>query len=256
MVAGWLANPRGEKEDYILPDPKAANGGFRSFNDFFARRFKDQAESRPQTMPERDYVIAAPTDCIMNSVPMVIVDEKSPIPTKFRQALNIREMLGGSSYADRFVGGTALSCVLMPNTYHHYHAPVSGQMVEAKILEDPYYGIKDFASWVTPNGNVGYYGTDFSEFEQFQRGYFILDTGKYGHVAMIPVGLNTISSIVFNEKFRNITTPVPVTRGDELGNFYYGGSLFIMIFEKGRYGSDAIKVRLGNQIGIFDSKGE
>ena len=40
------------------------------------------------------------------------------------------------------------------------------------------------------NGNVGYYGTNFSQFENFKRGYFIIDTGKYGHVAIIPVGLN------------------------------------------------------------------
>ncbi len=79
------------------------------------------------------------------------------------------------------------------------------------------------------------------------------DTGKYGHVAMVPVGLNTISSIVFNDKFKRLKKPVRVKRGDELGHFLYGGSLFIMIFEPGRYKSDAIQVRLGNQIGTFDT---
>jgi phosphatidylserine decarboxylase len=44
-----------------------------------------------------------------------------------------------------------------------------------------------------------------------------------------------------------------VNRGDELGHFLYGGSLFIMIFEPGRYSSGAIQVRLGNQIGTFDT---
>ncbi|MEA1919844.1 MAG: phosphatidylserine decarboxylase, partial [Campylobacterota bacterium] len=111
----------------------------------------------------------------------------------------------------------------------------------------------DFPNWAPKNGNVGYHGTDFSQFENFKRGYFIVDTGKYGHVALIPVGLNTISSIVFNEKYVDIKKPVSVTRGDELGHFLYGGSLFIMIFEPKRYQSDAIKVRLGNQIGIFDT---
>ncbi|MCG2739888.1 MAG: phosphatidylserine decarboxylase [Syntrophaceae bacterium] len=68
--------------------------------------------------------------------------------------------------------------------------------------------------------------------------------------------LNTISSIVFESKFQNITKPVPVKRGEELGHFLYGGSLFIMIFEPDRYKSDAIQVRLGNQIGLFDTKKE
>jgi phosphatidylserine decarboxylase len=50
-----------------------------------------------------------------------------------------------------------------------------------------------------------------------------------------------------------LTKPAPVQRGDRLGHFLYGGSLFLMIFEPGRYRSGAIKVRLGNQIGIFDA---
>jgi len=254
-VQEWLADPRIEKEDYNLPDPTAPDGGFKSFNEFFSRTLKDQAKSRPQTMPERDYVISAPTDCIMNSVPQLITDANTLIPTKSRQALNISDMLDHSAYANKFIGGTALSCVLMPNTYHHYHAPVSGQMLESKIITDSFYGYDNFPEWVPPNGNVGYYGTDFSQFENFQRGYFIVDTGKYGYVAMIPVGLDTINTIVFEEKFQNVTpkNPVPVTRGDRLGDFLYGGSLFITIFEPGKYQSDAIQVRLGNQIGTFDT---
>jgi phosphatidylserine decarboxylase len=253
QVANWLADPRMEKEDYTLPNPDAPDGGFNSFNDFFSRTFKNQAQSRPQTMPDRDYVISAPTDAIMNSIPQKIVDINTPIPTKGGEALNIKEMLGGSKYAEKFVGGTALSCVLMPNTYHHFHAPVSGQVVESKILDGAYYGYDDFPTWVATDGNVGYHGTDFDQFGRFKRGYFIVDTGRYGHVAMIAVGLNTISSIIFKEPFNEVTVPVPVTRGDELGYFLYGGSLFIMIFEPEKFKADAIQVRLGNQIGVFDT---
>lgn len=250
-VAEWLADDRIEKEDYNLPDPNAADGGFQSFNEFFARTLKDQDSSRPQTMPNRDYVIAALTDCIINSIPMKIADENTLIPTKGKQALNIIEMLDNSKYAEKFIGGTALTCVLMPNTYHHYHSPVSGKVVETKIIKDTYFGYDNFPDWIA-NGNVGYKGTDFSQFENFQRGYFIIDTGKYGHVAVIPVGLNTISSIVFDEPFQEIEEPVSITRGERLGHFLYGGSLVIIIFEPERYKSDALRVRLGNQIGIFD----
>ena len=103
------------------------------------------------------------------------------------------------------------------------------------------------------SGNVGQPGTDFSKFEHFQRGYFIIDTGKYGCVAVVPVGLNTVSSIIFDKKFQNIKKPVPVQRGQRLGHFLYGGSLCILIFEPKQYASDSIRVRLGNQIGIFDT---
>lgn len=113
-VASWLKEDRIEKEDYHIPDAGAADGGFKSFNEFFARTLKDQAKSRPQTMPTRDYVISAPTDCIMNSIPQTITNADTLIPTKLNQALNIRDLLDRSEYAEKFVGGTALSCVLMP----------------------------------------------------------------------------------------------------------------------------------------------
>jgi phosphatidylserine decarboxylase len=252
-VALWLNDPRVEKEDYFLPDPKAPDGGFKSYNQFFARTFKNQDQCRPQTMPDRDYVISAPTDCVMNSIPQLIIDQNTPVTTKGNESLNIIELLGNSKLAKRFIGGTALSCVLMPNTYHHYHSPVGGKVVEARVIEDAFFGYDNFPKWAPQSGNVGYYGTDFSQFQNFKRGYFIVDTGKYGHVAMVAVGLNTISSVVFEKKFKGIKKPVPVKRGERLGHFLYGGSLFIMIFEPGRYKSDAIQVRLGNQIGTFDT---
>lgn len=255
-VAEWLANPRTEKEDYILPDPDAPDGGFKTYNDFFSRPLKNQTETRPQTMPKRDYVITAPTDALMNSIPVRIVDGKTKLRTKGTQELNIEQLLAGSKYWSEFVGGTTLSCILMPNTYHRYHAPVSGQVIETKLVQGALLGMEDFPNFVPPGGNVGYYGSDFSAFENYQRGYFIIDTGKYGLVAVVPVGLSTVGSVVFKEKYLKATSPVQITRGDELGHFLYGGSLVIIVFEPNKYKSDAIKVRLGNQIGTFDTEGK
>lgn len=198
-------------------------------------------------------MITAPTDALMNSIPMTIVDNNTMIKTKGLQELNIQKLLAGSKYWEKFLGGTALSCILMLNTYHRYHSPVDGKVIEARVLQGALLGMEDFPTFVPKNGNVGYYGTDFSAFENYQRGYFIIDTGKYGLVAAIPVGLSTIGSVVFEEKFMELTKPVPIKRGDELGHFLYGGSLVILVFEPGKYSSSAIQVRLGNQIGTFDT---
>ncbi len=252
-VALWLADPRIEKEEYVLPAPKAADGGFKSYNEFFSRKFKDISKVRPQTMPERDYVISAPTDAIVNTIPAKIIAESATIPTKGMQVLNIKKMLAGSKYWERFVGGTAMSCILMPNTYHHYHAPVGGKVVETRLIYGALLGMKDFPKFVPTTGNVGYYGASFGAFESYQRGYFIIDTGKYGLVGVVPVGLSTVGSVIFEDKFLKANGPVAIKRGDELGHFLYGGSLVILIFEPGKYKSGAIKVRLGNQIGIFDT---
>lgn len=253
FIAEWLSDPRIEREDYSLPDPEAPDGGFKSFNEFFSRPLKDQDKVRPLTMPDRDYVISAPTDALMNSMPVKIVDYKTEIRTKGSQQLNIEQLLDGSENWRDFVGGTALSCVLMPNTYHRYHSPVGGEVIESKIIQGALLGMEDFPKFVPVTGNVGYYGTDFSYAENYQRGYFIIDTKKYGKVAVVPVGLSTIGSVVFRDKFMNIANPVPVKRGEELGHFLYGGSHCILVFEPNMFKSDAIQVRLGNQIGTFDT---
>ncbi len=252
-VGEWLSDPRIEKEEYHIPDPEAAHGGFSSYNAFFSRKFENINEVRPQTMPDRDYVISAPTDAIVNSIPALIVDENTRIPTKGTQELNIKELLDGSKYWERFVGGTAMSCILMPNTYHHYHSPVGGKVVETRLIDGALLGMEDFPKFVPIDGNVGYHGASFGAFESYQRGYFIIDTGKYGLVGVVPVGLSTVGSVIFEDRFLSAQGPVNVKRGDELGHFLYGGSLVILIFEPGKYKSGAIKVRLGNQIGIFDT---
>ena len=51
----------------------------------------------------------------------------------------------------------------------------------------------------------------------------------------VPVGLNTVSTIKFVNKYKDVTkSQVAVAKGDELGWFQYGGSLNILLFESGR----------------------
>ncbi|MDD5271592.1 MAG: phosphatidylserine decarboxylase, partial [Methylovulum sp.] len=102
------------------------------------------------------------------------------------------------------------------------------------------------------NGNIGY-GQSYSVFEHFLRGYAVIETKEYGHVAMIPVGLDTIGSVVFEDKFKKVspTSPVAIHKGDKLGYFAYGGSMVITLIEQG---IGSVTIPLGQQIGVFGSK--
>jgi phosphatidylserine decarboxylase len=175
------------------------------------------------------------------------------IRTKLQQALSVDELLDGSPYARFFRDGTAMSCVLLPATYHHYHAAASGEVVESKEdVSGVYWGNQDFPAFLN-GGNIGY-GSSYSMFEHFRRGYFIIKTREFGHLAMVPVGLDTIGSVVFEGKFRNLTPEkrVQVSKGEKLGHFAYGGSLVILLFEKDVV--SGIKVLQGQQIGIMEKK--
>jgi hypothetical protein len=56
-----------------------------------------------------------------------------------------------------------------------------------------------------------------------------VDTGKYGLVALIPMGMAQVSSVIFEDNVKVGTTH---EKGDVLGNFLFGGSDFVMLFQE------------------------
>ncbi|MPY22343.1 phosphatidylserine decarboxylase [Shewanella psychropiezotolerans] len=283
LVDNWTTDDRIEIEDYTVPE-----GGFSSWNDFFTRSIIIDVDAdsgaqtirdRPVTKPDEDYIISSPTDCIMNPLTQVLsMDDTLITETAYIEnplelndvidvkntPISIKSLLGDATneMKNHFVGGTGLSCVLMPNTYHSFHTPVSGEVIYKEVVNTGTYGYPDFVNWVPLSGNVGRSGTDFSQFQKFQRGVVIIEVqydaiddegqtvSKTGYVASIPVGLDTIGSVVLSDEFIVGDT---VKRGfTRLGNFRYGGSLDILLFSKGMV-APAIQTRLGAQIAIIDA---
>ncbi len=238
----WLEDPATRMDEFIVPE-----GGFTSFNAFFAREIKPGA--RPVAGVTDNSVVVSPSDCVLNMIDNEIT-AGTQIPLKGRMSLSIEQLLDGSPYAKQFLGGTAMACFLMPDSYHYYHAPVSGTLVESKQdVEGVYFGMDDLPAMAN-GGNVGF-GQDFSVFELFRHGYFVIETTQFGYVAVISVGLNTIGSVVFEDRFKEVdeSCAVQLHKGEKLGHFRYGGSLVMMIFEPGRL--ESVKTRQGQQIGVL-----
>ena len=239
----------GTLKDYVIP-----KGGYKNFNQFFTRSFKNIKKSRPISEPDNDSLLTSSADSEINFI-QTNLTLTTNLQVKTTQ-INVADLLNQSYYAHNFEGGTAVSCVLMPNDYHRYHSPVSGMIVESAIVDGIYNGIKDGEHWFN-QGNIGESTTDFSIFEEFHRGYFIIKTKSYGYVAVIPVGLNTISSVVFEDsalvpptKKGKRTSPKkwkPVKKGDEIGHFAYGGSLNILLFQPGVFSN--VSVLMGQRLG-------
>ena len=61
------------------------------------------------------------------------------------------------------------------------------------------------------------------------RGCLILETDKYGLVALLPIGMSPVSSILFGA---DIKQGKRVKKGSEMGMFLFGGSDFVMVFQK------------------------
>jgi phosphatidylserine decarboxylase len=209
---------------------KIPEGGYKSFQQFFTRELK---EPRP-VVGEEDR-LAAPADIIVNMI-NANLSCKTKIQTKYKETLNIEELLNGSKFSSKFIGGTAVACALLTTVYHHFHAPVSGMVVESEErVNGGYFGMGGEAFTYANNGNVAGNKSTFGIFGTYRRGYFIIKTKKYGHIGMIPVGLDDVSSVVFEDPYKTIESskPIAVKKGQKLGHFAFGGSLIILLFEEG-----------------------
>ncbi len=247
LIDKWIKELGDKMKEYIVPE-----GGYTTFNQFFTRQLKPG--ERPVSRVNDDSVVVSSADAIVNMIDDNLSIE-APLDVK-TQKLNVLQLLDNSQYAKNFEGGTAVSCILMPDVYHRYHSPVSGKVVESnEDVAGNYFGIDDFPKLIN-GGNVGY-GYDYSVFEHFRRGYLVIETENYGYIAMIPVGLNTIATVIFEDKFKKIpqsdkSGPVTVYKGEEVGYFQYGSSLNILLFEKGCF--PAIRIPQGQIIGTLNEK--
>ncbi len=222
----WMENPEIGIEDYIVPED-----GFSSFNDFFTRQIKPGARTIEE--PDDSSVLNSPADCTVMDI-QEYMDAETEINVK-GDGLSVSEMFGGDALATAFVGGRAVLCMISTTDYHRFHSPVSGEIVSSNQLAGLYYGMT--AGWV-----------DY--FFEHRRGYFIFDTGNFGYVGMVCVGMFTISSIEFERSAGEI-----VSKGDELGYFAYGGSAVILLFEPDRteitlsLEHHPVRVKMGQKIG-------
>lgn len=255
----WVEDPATKIEEFVVP-----KRGFKSFNEFFVRELNPDLDppARPITAKDDDSIVVASADTIVNFI-LSDLTMKTEMNVKGRQ-LNVRQLLHYSKYAKYFEGGTAVSCVLMPGVYHRYHAPVGGKIVEGRDIPGVYNGIVDGEHWFNDIFNVGEGTTDFSIFEDFHRAYYIIETKKYGYVAMVPVGLNTISSMTPSLVGKQSVYVEPgadaveIKKGQELGYFSYGGSLNILLFQKGAFNSVSVLqgMRLGQLTPPAEVEGE
>jgi phosphatidylserine decarboxylase precursor len=204
---------------------------WKTFNQFFARKLSSSA-ARPIASPDDNSVVVSPADAVPQGVWAIdshsnIVD-KNGVQIKTANIRSIQKLLGDSQYKDSFANGTFTHSFLNVNDYHRYHFPVGGLIKEAKIIHatNPTGGV------LTWNNKEKHYQFDPSApgWQTLEtRGCVILQTDNYGLVALLPIGMAAVGSVNFME---NIKAGTRVNKGDMLGYFLFGGSDFIVVFQK------------------------
>ena len=223
------------QEIYNDPDFGLQKGWYESpsnwntFNRFFAKYLKSP-DMRPIASPDDPAVVASPAD----SVPVGVwrIDKNSNIQidgglrVKLATYYRIHDLLGeDSEYKNAFANGALTHTFLNVFDYHRYHFAVGGTIKEKKIIAQ---NVALDLLWSEEQGKYVPLDSTGWQFSQ-TRGYVIVDTGEYGLVALIPMGMAQVSSVNFED---NVDVGTTHKKGDMLGNFLFGGSDFVMLFQE------------------------
>jgi len=137
-------------------------------------------------------------------------------------------LLDGSAYADRFRGGIFTHSFLNTFDYHRWHTPVQGRILESRVIQgQAFMDIRVKTAVVDGKSMSVLTASDGTGYQFVQtRGLVVIDS-PIGLVACLPMGMAQVSSVV-------ITAEVGQTlhKGEELGYFQFGGSDFVMVFER------------------------
>ncbi|KAL3962920.1 hypothetical protein ACCO45_004443 [Purpureocillium lilacinum] len=189
---------------YNYEEAMVPPGGFRTFNQFFARHLKPGL--RPIESPQDDKIIVYPADCAYdNSV--------------VNQSI-------GSEFAHDFDGGVWMHAFLNTFNYHRQHAPVSGTVIEAKNIQGAAY-LEVNAKCQPIRNTCGPDATDSPGYQFLQmRGMVVIDNPVLGKVAVLPIGMAQVSSVKLSVQKGDV-----LKKGDEISCFQFGGSDIICVFQ-------------------------
>ena len=248
----FYRSPAYKMNDYIVP-----RGGWRTFNDFFAR------STKPGYRPIADLcdptVIVSPADSTFDG--SWEVSAASQVNIK-NIVWNVQDLLKGSKYAKHFEGGIFMHSFLNTFDYHRQHAPVGGTVVEARTIQGQVYlevtvtsdpetgkcllgGQRCISGKPDGSLNTTVDAPDEAGYQFLQcRGLIVLET-EIGYVAVLPIGMAQVSSVIVTAEVGKV-----LRKGEEISYFQFGGSDIVVVFQKH---SD---VNLSASVGTHYSMGE
>ncbi|PWY93868.1 hypothetical protein BO94DRAFT_458570 [Aspergillus sclerotioniger CBS 115572] len=224
-------------------ESKTEGGKWRNFNDFFSRHLKDGA--RPIDGEGDDGIAVFPADSTFSGYWEITDDsmvELKGLPW------HIGDLLGPykSEYGDSFKGGIWLHSFLNTFDYHRQHAPVGGTIKVIDVIPGAAYldveYQKDTRSLVPKRPMRPIYssgpvfrGAEATDKEGYQflqaRGIIIIENDKLGTVAVLPIGMAQVSSVVVRD---DLEPGSSIKKGDEISHFEFGGSDIVVMFQENK----------------------
>src|SRR5207302_2649557 len=201
--------------------PSEPYHGFKSWDDFFTREFRDGA--RPVGAPDDHRFITNACESAPYSL-QKNVRERDLFWIK-GQPYSIKHMLAGDSFTPLFVEGTVYQGFLDALSYHRWHSPVTGRVVKAYVQPGTYYSEATMAGFdeAAPNESQGY----LTEVATRALLFIEADNPDIGLMCFMAVGMAEVSTCDIR-----VHAGQQVKKGEQLGMFHFGGSTHCLIFRK------------------------
>jgi len=217
--------------------------GFTCWDHFFTRQFRDGVRPVEDTS---DNTITSGCE----STPYAI-KQKVAFKEKFwlkGRPYSLKHMLKSDEDARKFEGGTIYQAYLTPFTYHRWHSPINGVITKLRLIEGTYFSVSPINA--PPDPEV-YRGSTSQPYltSVATRALIYMNNAVVGDMVMLAVGMVEVSTCAFNPKIlermtRDLrsdptgntylpkadSTPIKVSKGDELGMFHFGGSTWCLVF--------------------------
>ena len=185
---------------------------YRSFNDFFIRRFRPGKRAFPTNPSLLGAFAEARYFAYRNTA------ERVSVPVKGFN-LDPLSILGDAALAQKFHGGPCLLARLCPVDYHRYHFPDDGRVAHFHVETGKLHSVNPAALRRNPR-----------LFLENERQVTVLQTKQFGRLAYVEVGALCVGKIVQTHPIER-----PFHRGDEKGYFLFGGSTIVLFGEPGKW---------------------
>ena len=206
-----------------LDEAEVPNGGFDTFDAFFTRRL--QSGVRPIDPDPASLV--SPADGRIEDLGRITASDELVIKgTRY----TVPALLGDASDARGYEDGHYFVVYLSPRDYHRVHAPTCGSVQYLRYIPGTLFPVNRIGTQYIPQ-----------LFARNERVAIVQDSKAHGRVTTVMVGAIGVGRIGLS--FDDLTTnsgytagkrsyahsPIPRSRGDELGVFHLGSTAIVLV---------------------------
>lgn len=179
---------------------------YRSYNDFFKRKIRPEARK----IEEDTECFISPCDSRLSVYP---VEKECEVRIKHTR-YTIKELLKDRRLAEQFAGGYVWVFRLCVDDYHRYIYVDDGMKSKNRRIPGVFHTVNPVAN------------DKYPIYKENTREYSLLRSKNYGTILMMEVGALMVG------KIENRHEKARVRRGQEKGNFAFGGSTILLMTQK------------------------